>query len=291
MSLRSIVAIHNGYAFEASGLATAVDLAKRHRAHLRIVHAAFLTRPSASYFGEAAAFGSGLQDVIEKYKRADLDRARSSAQKICAEHGLPLSEVASSSLPRADFIPLQGASNRRLIRDLSVTDLIVIGAEQGSAGWLEDSVANIALFSTGRPLLVVRPIRGDGPAKIERGASAIAWSDTVQAVHALLNAQALLATASTVNLITAGAGASDEATDDQRLALDYLHAQGIGAKLNNVDRAGRPAAQAVLERARELGCDYLVMGAYGHSMFREMLMGGFSEYMLEEAEFPLLVCH
>ncbi|MEL7047224.1 MAG: universal stress protein, partial [Pseudomonadota bacterium] len=289
--LRSIVAIHNGYEFEVSALATAVELAKAHRAHLRIVHAGYLTRPSAGYFGEAAAYGGGLQDVIEKHMRADLDRTRSSAQEICARHGLALSELASPSLPRAEFIPLEGVSNRRLIRDLSVTDLIVIGAKEGSAGWLEDSVANIALFSTGRPILVVRPLSDGAPAGINRGNACIAWSDAAEATHAVLNTRGLLATADTVNLINADGRADGDSSDDQRLALDYLHAHEINAKLDLVSKGNRGVAQAVLDRSRELGCDYLVMGAYGHSMFREKLIGGFSEHMLEQAEFPLVISH
>jgi len=47
----------------------------------------------------------------------------------------------------------------------------------------------------------------------------------------------------------------------------------------------------VLRQAREYRADYIVMGAYGHSVFRELLIGGFTAYMLEEAEMPLVLAH
>jgi nucleotide-binding universal stress UspA family protein len=46
-----------------------------------------------------------------------------------------------------------------------------------------------------------------------------------------------------------------------------------------------------LARAKDLKADLLVMGAYGHSQFREMILGGVTEHMLQKADIPLLLSH
>ncbi len=42
---------------------------------------------------------------------------------------------------------------------------------------------------------------------------------------------------------------------------------------------------------RDRDADLLVMGAYGHSRFREAILGGATRDMLEEAEVPVLLAH
>ena len=39
------------------------------------------------------------------------------------------------------------------------------------------------------------------------------------------------------------------------------------------------------------GADLLVMGGYGHSRFREMMIGGVTRFMLERANVPILFSH
>ena len=50
-------------------------------------------------------------------------------------------------------------------------------------------------------------------------------------------------------------------------------------------------AETILTKAKELESDLLVMGAYGHSRFRELILGGFTLYMLENTDIPLLLVH
>lgn len=288
MTIRSITAIHNGFDFEASSLATAVALAKAHNALLRVVHASYSPATAVGYVGEAAAMGTALTEVIEQQRRADRERAHDSAQKICSEGGLPLGELASKDHPRAEFLTLESVTHGRLRLELTMTDLIVAGADKGSSAWLDDTVANTGVFLTGRPLLVVRPREDGSAAPLAGGTACVAWRDVPEAMHAILGATALLAAADKVHVISAGGG---QGGDDEGLVLSYLRAHGVAAEMDVLPRDGTNAAKAVLHRARELNCSVLVMGAYGHSMFREALFGGFSETMLTEAEFALLLSH
>ena len=53
-----------------------------------------------------------------------------------------------------------------------------------------------------------------------------------------------------------------------------------------------PRISDVLRRhASEIGADMIVMGAYGHSRFREAILGGATRNMLEEAHVPVFMSH
>jgi len=291
MAVRSIVCLHNGFQHEMSGLATACELARDWGGHLRIVHAGLVTRPYSGFFGEAAVVGSGWQEAIDRQRQEQLTAARKAAAEACEAAGLPFVERPTAELPRAEFVPVQNAFNRTLVRDLSLSDLIVMGAKEGSGAVVDKSVADLALFSTGRPMLLVRPRPGGAAAPVTAGPCVIALNESIEAVRAIVHGRPLYQNAGEVHVLVAKDRPDGETGDHERLALDYLAAHGIAARRSVIDPQGRQDAVAVLERAREIGCSMLVMGAFGHSVFREMLLGGFSEYMLEQAEMPLLLCH
>ena len=49
--------------------------------------------------------------------------------------------------------------------------------------------------------------------------------------------------------------------------------------------------EVLLAQAREQGADLLVMGGYGHSRLREMLIGGTTRHILERMTVPVLFAH
>jgi nucleotide-binding universal stress UspA family protein len=47
----------------------------------------------------------------------------------------------------------------------------------------------------------------------------------------------------------------------------------------------------LLSRAADLGADLLVIGAYGHSRVRELLLGGATRSILQSMTLPVLMSH
>ena len=43
--------------------------------------------------------------------------------------------------------------------------------------------------------------------------------------------------------------------------------------------------------AKEIGSDGIVMGAYSHSRLREQILGGMTYYMLNNSDVPLIMSH
>jgi len=67
---------------------------------------------------------------------------------------------------------------------------------------------------------------------------------------------------------------------------EYIDSHEIEYKLEIAD--GDPA-EAIVVRAKEIKADVIVMGAYGHSRIKELLVGSTTEYVLRNAECPVLV--
>ena len=51
------------------------------------------------------------------------------------------------------------------------------------------------------------------------------------------------------------------------------------------------AGAAILEFAEVHGIDLVVMGAYGHSRWREMLLGGVTRHLMQRSTIPVIMSH
>ena len=54
---------------------------------------------------------------------------------------------------------------------------------------------------------------------------------------------------------------------------------------------GLSPADALLDYASDIGADLLVVGGYGHSRTREMIMGGVTRDLLQHMTVPVLMSH
>jgi nucleotide-binding universal stress UspA family protein len=72
---------------------------------------------------------------------------------------------------------------------------------------------------------------------------------------------------------------------------EYLSRHGIDCDM--VERAPLDGSveEALLHAIETRGAGYLVMGAYGHSRLKEMVLGGTTRGMLANTPVPLLLAH
>jgi nucleotide-binding universal stress UspA family protein len=71
----------------------------------------------------------------------------------------------------------------------------------------------------------------------------------------------------------------------------HLARHGAKAEVMNLDGLGRSASERLLEVAREIGADMIVMGGYGHARAAEWLLGGVTHDMIAKADIPLFMSH
>ncbi len=71
----------------------------------------------------------------------------------------------------------------------------------------------------------------------------------------------------------------------------HLARHGVKAQIERTVSADVPIGEVLLSRAADLGADLLVMGAYGHSRMRELLLGGATRSILASMTIPVLMSH
>ncbi|MDZ5456774.1 universal stress protein [Azohydromonas lata] len=162
-------------------------------------------------------------------------------------------------------------------------DLVVLGQYDGSdpagAGVPPDFVPSVVVDS-GKPVLVV-PWAGDFDDVGHR--VLIAWKPTREATRALSAVLPLLQPGATVHV----AGWD---CDPEEIRL-FLLRHGIEATCSRERAAEVRVGEDVLSRAADLNADLLVMGCYGHTRARELLLGGATRTVLTSMTLPVLMAH
>ena len=201
--------------------------------------------------------------------------------------------AASSGAPQANAITLawqeiEGEPVADTIAAARYSDLIVLARAPKDGQFSVDGLTNI-LMRCGRPVLLAP----DRPLETIGAHIAIAWKDTAEAARAVTAAMPLLSHAKRVSVIsvTESASASGLASGPATHLAEQLAHHGFATDARDVALAGRPLLALVTETAHEFGADLLVMGAYSHSRFRELVLGGFTRQVLHGCDLPLLLSH
>jgi len=171
-------------------------------------------------------------------------------------------------------------------------DLTILGQldpDRGDADLIRPRPEHVTLAS-GRPILVV-PYAGHFETIGRR--VLIGWNATREATRAVNDAMPLLTAADVVTVLTIDAREGPDAHGELPGADISLHLarHGVKATIERTVSAGIPAGDVLLSRAADLGADLLVIGAYGHSRVRELLLGGATRSILRSMTLPVLMSH
>jgi nucleotide-binding universal stress UspA family protein len=288
MTIRTILVAASGGSATAGAIDLACRLAQRFRAHLEGYHAIPDPAAALAVLGEGAELaltGTVIESMLaEAQVRAE--ETRSLFAKILMRREISLGEKPHAVEHRASacwrqetgYAPTLVANRARFF------DLAVLGrSERVIAQPYTDTIEEV-LVQSGRPVLLA-------PAEALTTCGntvAIAWNGSPQAVRALAVCLPFLNVADRVWLITAGPDEGDSAT----AAIEYLAWHGITARHHDIaDRVGHHVASLLLNAARSCGADLLVMGGYGHTLWREALFGGTTREAVKTMRMPLLLMH
>lgn len=115
----------------------------------------------------------------------------------------------------------------------------------------------------------------------------LAWDGGHEAAAAMRAALPLLRLAGAVHILMVR---EHEDSFPARDAACYLSRHDIHAEVHEVPRHGAIAA-TITEKAHALGAGLIVMGLFGKSRLRELLLGGVSRELLDTSLWPLLLAH
>jgi nucleotide-binding universal stress UspA family protein len=171
-------------------------------------------------------------------------------------------------------------------------DLAILGQldpDRAETELIRPRPEQVALAS-GRPVLIA-PYAGHFDNVGRR--VLIAWNATREAARAVSDAMPLLTSAELVTVLTIDPREGPHGHGELPGADIALHLarHGVKAQIERTVSAGMPVGEVLLSRVADLGADLIVMGAYGHSRAREVLLGGATRSVLRSMTVPILMSH
>lgn len=282
MSYKTILVHLDSSARGAERVAFAVRWAKAHQAHLVGLVS------SGMYDGlaiPADAVGSGPSDFMARSAQFLAERI----ERISRSFREQVGDQVPHEVRAVDMVAIDA-----LIAHGRCSDLVIVGQHDPSAPEgdpLPGDLPQRVLMETGCPVLM-HPYAGRFDRMPRR--VVVAWDGSREASMAVRAALPALAQASHVTVVSygkPGAAQEDENADLQvPLLLQHLSRHGVAASAER-DTVDFEIGDALLSRLADLDTDLLVMGGYGHSRFRELMLGGATRRVLETMTVPVFMAH
>ncbi len=219
------------------------------------------------------------------HAEAEAEAALATARELAGRRNVTLAtRRESGSIDRLPTLLGRGART---------ADLVVVGQPDPQAGGTDQALlAEAAFMDSGRPALVV-PHAGSRAATMPPRRAIVAWDGSREAARAAHDALPLLRLAEEAIVLIVDARDLGARVGQQPGAdvAAHLARHEVGARVKRVTGGGAGIGELLLAQAGEEGADLLVMGGYGHSRLREMLVGGVTRHVLEHATVPVLFAH
>ncbi|WP_372619169.1 universal stress protein [Falsiroseomonas sp.] len=281
MTIRDILVHLDGTAASTARLDLAADLARRLSAHL--VGLYVVDVPLPVFAGGDVGGGAVTAELITAMREDSLAAAARVAPVF--REKLRRDGIAGEWREAEGTTAAQVALHGRYV------DLVVVGqanpdgSNPGAAAAVE-----AALFTSGRPVLVVPSIWAGG--SVGRRAL-VGWNASREAARAVNDALPLLKGAENVTVLTINAQATPDGHGEEPGADIALHLarHDLQVTVRRIAGAEISAGDMLLNEAADLGADLIVMGGYGHSRLRELVLGGATRTLLGQMTVPVVMSH
>ena len=155
---------------------------------------------------------------------------------------------------------------------------------------LQVTVLEAALFGTGAAILIVPDAVHDYSVPFRR--VVVAWNESDESFAVVRAAMPVLTAADHVDIVMVDPPShTPERSDPGGSVSVMLSRQGVRTEVSILARTLPRVSEVLARFAGEHGADAIVMGAYGHSRFRESILGGATRDMLETTTVPLIMAH
>jgi nucleotide-binding universal stress UspA family protein len=291
MAYRRLLLPLTGTAAGEAALATALDVARIWNAHLHCLHVRVDARDVAPLAGEGLS-GAMIEEMMAATERESGERAnrvRNLFDRFAATHGdLVLASDPNSAAKTQgvtiSFETIAGREEDIVAQQSRLFDMAVVPHPEAEEDVSSSDALHAVLFDSGRPVLIAPRT----PPQTMGTRVAVAWNGSAESAAAVAAALPWLHRAQAVRILCSddyqrrGPGAEG--------IRAYLRWHGIEAEVVPFKPATREVGAGLLGAARDFGADLMCQGAYSHSRLRQLILGGVTRHVLENADLPVLMC-
>lgn len=260
-------------------LRSAVALAKSHGAYLTGLYV--MTTPNIPTY----VLPQFPLDVLEEQARL--------SRQAAAREGETFKSLIEEAGVSGEWRCVEGQLAETLSLHARYADLVIVGQKDpdnaGSARG--EDMPDRLILSVGRPVLVT-PYSGEHTVIGKN--ILVAWDAGRLAGRAVGDAMPFIEAADTVCVLAVDPDGAEEDGHGDIPCADigkHLARHGVSVKVENVPDGDVGEGNMILSRAADRGADMIVMGAYGHARWRELVMGGVTRHMLGHMTVPVLMSH
>ena len=239
----------------------------------------------------ASVFSPPLYFTTGEQAQALIDQGQASIKRRMSELEAQFREATKNRAKHIEWRCAIDFPARYTLQQARCADIIVSG---GHSDAFSDPFALVTpkdlVMEAGRPLLVVP----DSTDWLDLRSMLVAWKDTSEARRAIVDSLPMLRKAKDVTVaeIVEAGGSQPLAVSRVRDVITWLSRHGVSAsELVAEQNQDRDTTVQLDAMAADVGAGVVVAGAYGHSRFREMILGGMTQHLITQTGRCVLLSH
>lgn len=271
----------------AEVLDTALVVANRFGAHIKVVHVREHTSEPFMFSGMPASYRKEFVKMSSKAVETVIDTVRQQFDDFCAQTGVKKTNgPTASSGVTASLQVLEGDAESLLAHESRLVDVIAMSRPNKhriggpGVGDLHESL----MLRSGRPVMIVPPAPEWQAHKVDH--AAVGWNDSVEASRALSMTLPWLMQMKKVSVLVSKkreAGAGE--------VITYLKRHGCKADFHAIGGKGSSVGKKMLSTCAEIGAEFLVVGGFSHTRTRQRLFGGVTSHLLSNTNIITVMAH
>ncbi|NQW14739.1 MAG: universal stress protein [Rhodobacter sp.] len=278
MGYKSLLTVWDGRADSRPTLDYAIKMARKWDAHLNVLCLGIDHVQVGFYYAGASP---ALMAENSEVARAEAKRLEAEAEAILKNEDINWTvRAVVAQISGISWVVGQAAR---------FNDLVILPKPYGR-GATEDAayILEAAMFEGSTPVLVCpTDFKGETGQKI-----VIGWNESPEALRAIRAAMPFLKNSSSVDVAIIDPPVHDEdQADPGRQISTMISRHGVDVDVSVLARTMPRVSETLQQHATDVGADMIVIGAYGHSRFRESILGGATRDLLEQAKFPVFMVH
>ncbi len=279
MSYKSLLTVMTETKLAKPALAQMVELAGAQEAHAEALCLGVDRSQTGYYYAGANAMI--LQETLSR-ANAEADEVLAFAKDYLGKSGVRWS--AENGVAQIADIGRHVAHRARF------SDLVVLPRPYGEDHGAEaEPIVEAAMFEGHAPVLIVpdeaQPM--SSPKTILVG-----WNESVEAMRAIRLALPFLKQAELTRIVVIDPPRhGPDRSDPGGMLSQMLARHGVKCEIDVLSKTMTRVSDILNRHAADTEADMLVMGAYGHSRFREAILGGATRNMLEQSSVPVFLAH